>query len=320
MSGFGEQKRTLGFKIETTPYTAETLTASNYDVRAYNIEYTYDVPPYLRKLARGDYSRDATIMGRRSLRITFSVDLHQADTVTSAPSYFKCLQACGMKQYTGGSGVWLKPDADYSNVPATIEAVERDEGASPVQSVNKAFGAMGNARIGYDTIGTPVRIDFEFLGVAANPADRTFATLLTPTNMGTVLPEAVLGVTTTWNSSSLKSSKLAIDLGNDIQLWSDPSKDQGWEGARIVDRNPTLEIDPDMQLIASNNLWGSMTSNTLAAFAFRTNKFQVNAPKAQLEAPPNPQSREGHVAANIKFGLKRNLGNDELEIIQGLNT
>ena len=320
MAGFILNKRTLGLKLEGTAYTAESLAVADFDQRAYNINYTTDVPMYDRKLARGHYSHDTAIAGRRSGTVSFSVDMYQADTVTSAPAYFDALRACGMQLYSGGSGTWLKPDADYSNVPCTIEVVERDEGTSPSQLVIKFRGCMGNAKLSYDNVGTPVRIDFEFTGVLDSITDRAYGSLLTPTGFGTVLPEAVLAITTTWISQSMKHSKMSIDLGNEVEMFTDPSKEEGYEGAHIVGRNPILEIDPDMTLIATRDYWGSLKANTTGAFQWKTNRFTIDAPAAQLETPYNPGEREGHVSHNLTFGLKANLGNDELVIAQGLQT
>lgn len=243
MSGFAIAKRTIGFKIEDTPYSGENLQADDFNLQAYNIQYTPGIESYGRKLARGDYSKDPSVAGRRTGQVTFSVDVHFNATVTSAPNYWKCLQACGMRQYTGPNGVWLKPDANYSNVPATIEVPERDEGTNPAQLVMRLRGAMGTAKLVSDALGKPARIDFDFKGVLDNISDRAYAEIFVPTGFGTAQPEAVLGITTTLFSKTMKHSKVEFDLGNVVDLWSDPSKAEGIEGARISDRNPTITID-----------------------------------------------------------------------------
>ena len=314
--GFIISKRTLGFKLESTPYTAETLTSADYDVAAYNINYDPDIAMKARKLARGDYSRDVSIAGKRQITISFSVDIHKGPAATTAPNYFKCLRACGMYQDTGADGINLITHADYNNVPATIEVVEMDEGNSPSMLVVKAHGCMGNAKLAVDNVGEPMRVDFEFKGVLNGITDRAWASRMVPTTFDTDLPEAVQGIGVTLFSEPQKCNTVTIDLGNDVQVYTDPSKAQGFEGARIVDRNPTLELDPDMELIAGQSDFARWTGNTTGAFSMQVgDRMYITAPAVQYTKTYAPGDREGHVTNTKTCELKRNNGNDELKIV-----
>lgn len=325
MSGFLTQKRTLGFKIEGTPYTAETLTVHEYNLAAYNVGYDGDIPMKDRKLVRGDFSRDPSIAGKRTLKITFSVDLYHSGDPDVAPNYFACLRACGMKQTTHGTtGVSLITDADYANVPATIEVVEKDEGTTPVQTVIKGHGMMGNPKLGADNVGEPVRIDFEFTGVLDSITDRPWASILSPSGISTNLPEAVLNAGITLFGEAQKVNTFTIDLGNDVQNFTDPTKSEGFEGARVVDRNPTLELDPDMVLVATHGDYARWTGNTTGAFLCQlgswTKRMTISAPAAQYTKTYAPGDREGHVTSGKTLELKRSSGNDEFEILHGHKT
>ena len=320
MAGFLTAKRTVGFKIEGTPYTRETLAVTDFNLSAYNITYDNDIAMRGRDLARGSFSRDPSIAGKRSATIGFSVDMAWSGTNATAPSYFGPLRACGMKQITWGStGVSLLTDADYSNVPATIEVVEKDEGVSPAQLVFQFRGCMGNAKLVVDNVGEPMRIDFEFKGVLDGVVDRAYASLLTPTGFNTPNPDAMLGITTTVYSEAMKFNKIAIDLGNMTEVWTDPSKAAGLEGARIVDRNPSFDIDPDMTLRANGDHWARQINGTTGSFAMNVgNKISLNAPAAQIISGNKPGEREGHVVNNIKFELKRgSVDNVDFEIVHG---
>jgi len=312
-------KRTLGFKIEGTPYTAETLTVHEYNLAAYNVGYSGDIPMKDRKLVRGDFSRDPSIAGKRQITINFSIDLYYSGTLATAPNYFACLRACGLKQTTYGSvGVGLTTDAAYSNVPATIEVVEKDEGTSPAQVVIKARGAMGNAKIILDNVGEPQRIDFEFKGVLASITDRAFGAILAPSGISTQVPNAVLAAGISLFTQRQQLNTYTVDLGNDVQNYTDASKSEGYEGARIVDRNPTLEMDPDLELIATQGDYNRWTGNTTGVFSSQSNNLRLYAPAAQLVNAYQPGEREGHVTNQKSLELKRGAaGNDEFEIIHG---
>jgi hypothetical protein len=325
MSTLITAKRTLGFKLESTPYTAETLAVTDYDVAAFNINYDVDVPVKDRKLARGDYSHDVGVAGKRKFSCSFSVDLNAATASNgtydpdAAPTFWKCLRACGLTTSTHGTtGISLKPNANYSGIPATIEIVEKDEGASPSQLVIKASGCMGNPKIVAGSVGEPIRIDFEFQGALVSITDRAFGSILTPTGFSALVPEALLGATCTLFAEAQRIGACTIDLGNQVELFSDMSKASGYEGAHVVARDVVADIDPDMDLIANRGNYARQIANTTGAFVLQTNRFTITAPVAQIIQAYKPGEREGHVTSNIRVRCTRDTnGNDELTILQG---
>lgn len=316
---FLTQRKTLGFKIEDVPYTAETLALGDFDVGAYAIEYDPETAAYIRKLARGDFTRDPSVMGKRKVTIKFSVDVQWSGNVIVAPTYWKCLRACAWKQTThGATGVSIRPHSDYSNVPATIEVVEKNEGPTPVQLVIKGRGCMGEVELIVDTIGNPVKINFEFTGALNDIYDRAYASILNPTNFNIPRPDAVLSASIMVFTESQKLDKFSIKSGNVVELFSDPSKGEGWEGAHIVDQNPTMEWDPDMDLIANRGNWARWTGATLGAMEIDIgDNIQILAPAVQLIKAYTPAEREGHTTDSMTLEFKRSIGNDALEMVQG---
>jgi hypothetical protein len=116
-------------------------------------------------------------------------------------------------------------------------------------------------------------------------------------------------------ADNLTFDKVTIDWGNQIEVYTDPSKGQGLSGARVVDRNPSVEIDPDMTLLATSNHYQRQISNTTGAVAFNVgNHFLISAPAGQLIQGTKPGDREGHVTNTLKFELKRSVGNDSITI------
>jgi len=316
-------KRTVGFKLEAVPYTAEVLAVGDFDFRAYNISYDPDIAKTARKLAEGDFSRRISISGKRSLPFTFSVDVSRSDAVATAPKYWKLLRACGMKQVVHGStGISLVTSSETTNVPGTIEVVEKDEGASPVQVVVQGRGAMGNAKFVLDNVGMPMRIDFEFKSALIDIFDRAFGSILSPTGFDAALPDAVLSATTSFFAETQKLDTVTTDLGNQVELYTCPANADGWEGAHVVDRNPTLEMDPDLELLATQSDFTRWTGETTGALLITIgDSLQFSAPAAQLIKAYTPGDREGHVTNTKSLELKRGpTGDDELELLQGSKT
>jgi hypothetical protein len=325
--GFLNEKRTIGIKIESTPYAAEVLAAADYNVPAYNISYDPEIENLARKLARGDLSRDISIMGKRSITITFSVDLHYQGAVNVAPDYAKVLQACAFRQVAhGATGISWTTHSEYTNVPVTIEVVEKDEGTAATQVVIPASGCMGTMVMVMDNIGGTVRMDFTFTGVLGTIADRAFGSLLVPTgfdedSLNTALPDAVLSAGITMYGEVQRINTFTIDVANDVQNWTDPSQAEGIEGAHVVSRNPTLEMDPDLDTIANRADYGRWTGQTTGALSVAVgSNMTISAPAVQYIKAYAPGDREGHVTNQKSLELKRSSGDDELEILQGSKT
>jgi hypothetical protein len=312
-------KRTLGFKIESTAYSAETLAVTDYVFSAFDINYSPEVEMYMRKLSRGDWSRDKSIAGRQKATVSFKYDLNRGAAAATASQCFNMLKACGMKLNTyGATGCALLPDAGYGNVPATIEVVEKQEGATPQQLVIKLAGCMGNAKFSCDPIGKPIGVEFEFTGRIESITTRAYASMITPTGFDVMLPDAVLAATVLLYGTTQFLSKFSIDLGNTVETFTDPTRTQGIDGAHIVDRNVTMEIDPDMLITSDAGLYANQLSNTTGALSITIgSNIVISAPAAQIEDAYKPGDREGHVVNQIKLGLKRSVGNDEFEILQG---
>jgi len=315
--------KVLGFKIETTPYTAETLTAADYNQRVYDIKMSPDIESYAQKLARGDYSKDISISGKRKCTCSCSVDLYPGSTVATAPQYFAMIRSCGWKQIAhGATGISLTPNALYNRVPATIEVLYLEEGTTPRQVCVTMKGAMGKLKIDSPQVGQPIKLLFEFTGSLVRVGTFSNPAVITPTAWDTALPPAVLAVTFSLFGTWQFPSKFSIDSNETVDLFSDISQSSGFDGARIIDRNMTCDCDPDMIATDDLNLLTPQQNNTTGALSVTIGgavPFYITAPAAQLAGPPyNPEVREGHLTNPLKIELKRGTnGNDECEILQG---
>lgn len=315
----------FGFKIESTPYTAETLAATDYNQRVYDIAGPPEIESYGRKLMRGDFSRDVSISGKRKGTITCSVDLYPGDTVDTAPQYFAMFRACGWSQHTwGATGISLVPNASYNRVPATIEYSIPEEGLTPRQIVFKYKGCMGKVTLESAQVGQPIKATFEFQGALVSVSTRSNANYVTPTAFDSAVPPAVLAATFSLFGTWQYPSKFTVDGGEDVQLFSDISQSSGYHGARIVDRNATGTCDPDMVVTDDLDLYTNHINNTTGQLSVTIGggvPLILSAPAAQLVQSYQPEAREGHIANALNIEFKRSTtGNDELELLQGSKT
>jgi hypothetical protein len=90
---------TIGFKHESIPYTPENLVASDYHYSINNeIKIMVNIENYLQEINTGNFSKFASISGKRMCAVNFSIDLYTMSDITVAPSYFDILQSCGWKK------------------------------------------------------------------------------------------------------------------------------------------------------------------------------------------------------------------------------
>ena len=320
-----DTNKVWGCVKETTPYTAETLTASNFNQRVYDIKISPEIESYARKLARGDYSRDVSISGRRKCTASCSIDLYPGSTVATAPTYFEMIECCGWKKINhGATGISLTPNALYNRVPMTIWVLIPEEGTTPRQIAIKMKGAMGKLKIESPQIGQPIKLTFEFTGVLYDITTIANASLITPTAWDTALPPAVLACTFSFFGTWQFPNKFSMDSGEDIQLFSDISQTAGYDGARVVDRNMMGDCDPDMVVPADVDYLTPQVNNTTGALSITIGgsvPFYLTAPAAQIVGSYNGEVQEGHVKNPLKIEYKRGtVGNDEFEILQGSKT
>jgi len=309
-------RRTIGCKKESTPYTIETIAATDFNLSAYNINYSPEIAMKARKIARGDFGAEPSVAGKQTITISFTVDIQEGATAATPPTYFKCLESCGFLQTIYGAvGVGLLLSSDYSKVPMTFEIVEKDEGASPTQIVITAVGCVGNARVVVDAIGEPCKIEFEFKGVLYAMEHRLFASILTPTGFMASTPDAVMGVSLMAFGQAQTLNKVTIDLTNDVQIYTDPANAKGVSGAHIVNREaPKVDIDPDLISPLTHDFYTRWKDSTIGALSFSVgNNLVISSAHLQVVKAYAPGEREGHVVNNVSFIITR----DDLEILQG---
>lgn len=332
---FISQKRTIGLAKEGTPGTpaGTDLVAGDYDFRAYNITYSPEIAEFKRKYATGDISAFSSVMGKQSGTVSFSVDIapHQTGT-DNVPNWGKLFETSGWKEtIVATTSVEYVPTCTQSNESATIEIVDRDEGASPVQVVITLVGAVGTVTLVVEEIGMPLRADFEYTGVLGHGEtdvivgikDRAFGSILTPGSFLTSTPDAVLASTLTqFGSEARDVNSVTIVQGNEISMVTDPLRATGLKQAMIVNREPTMTLDPYLAPQATNDDFTRWKAGTTGAFSMSigsgASSLTVSAPKAQIITGFDGSDRDGLVTNTMEFILTRNSDADEkvLSILQ----
>jgi hypothetical protein len=320
---FIAEKRTVYFKKETTPYTAETLTATD-GLRVVNgsVSYTPEFEIMARKYATGDHDVFSGIVGKK--RITVSFSMHKSPSAsggTTAPEWAEVEQCCGKKQTEVASGIKWEPHADYDAIPATIWVQEVEPDGTDGMLI-KVRGAMGNPSHTMNELGEVIQTDYEFQGVFNGIADT--ADPFTPSGFDASNPSAVIGTTIAAFSDALPINSFTINENNQISLYKDPSDPEGFYGAYITSRGdgPSVTLDPYMDLLATRNQysrWSGGTTGTLNIQAGSgATKITLYAGAMQIMSAYGSSDRDGFSSHTIEGVLtKVGAGNDCFKILQG---
>lgn len=127
-------------------------------------------------------------------------------------------------------------------------------------------GARGNVRIETGAVGEPVFLAFEFMGVTGTAIDTT---LLAPTYESTV-PKAFLSVRpVVLGYTSPIIASMTFDMQNELAMREDASLASGIKSYIITNRAPQLEADPEMELIATHDFYGSLHAGTTGRSYFQ---------------------------------------------------
>lgn len=230
------RKSTILAKLEATNGTYESLAATDGDFNAYNAQFTPTLDGDDRE-RQGGFGHLKRATGPRSGRLTFDVDLTGSGTSGSVPEWASTLlYGCGMTA-SGGSFTFGSPTAEQ-----TLSLGFYHEGRA-----HYIIGAQGTFTIN-KTAGRRGLVNFEFLGKLKDTAD---VALPTPTYPTTLPPRWVNGATAF--GTTLRCATARIAANNELVLREDPNDDTGYRSTAIVSRRPTIVLDPESLLAATED-------------------------------------------------------------------
>lgn len=285
-------------KVESTPYTGETLVDADNSVRfSAPPEYSANIAEYQRKILDGTLDQWTSVMGKQTGTVTLKVDIAPAAAVNTIPAWSKLLQIAGFKVigWDGGSAVaagsavegisWV-PHADNTHIPGTVEIQEIKEGSSADMLVTRMTGCVAVASFMIGTVGEPLQLMLAISGALVSVADRAFAAKLDPTSLSTIVPPAFMGVTTlTVGGVTQDLDSFEINMNSTASEWPDPTNAGGVKGFYLSAHRPTMTLDPTLKLIATEDFWGDWTDETTGALSIvmsSTPALTLSAPACQL--------------------------------------
>jgi hypothetical protein len=266
--------RTLAAKVETTPGTAESLTAAEGVFNAYDLMIQPSIAMTDRE-GSGSFNYLTSISEGQTATVTFKTDIPWDGTATEPTVFSVLMPACG---WTESTNVWKpRSEAPGTNVKTLTLGVYVD---GLLKSIK---GAVGNWVMTLPT-GRFVTIEWTFTGVYIEP---TSTSIITPTYPTTNPLRFASAAACTFNSVAMQVEQITIDAGNEVIMLEDPTQASGFLHGLIVNRRPTINANPESVLVATQNRHNIWTTSTPYAIQITldgptTSTLGITAPKAQI--------------------------------------
>jgi len=323
--------RYMAIKPEVTPGTWVEPVNADFDIRFENIELstTVEMDDEGAKTQNGNHGEAVSIAGVQSGTVSANVRLafNSGGSIHTPPSWFTAANACGQENKvwtTRGVGLYPRKAQDDTTYSIAIYDTEIGE-ASPVTTITKLVGCVGNMVVSVDSMGKPYMGNFSYSG---GLYDRIDGTALDMTAPDTVIPRAFLSESVTWNSQTFKIAAFSLDYGNEIQPVYDQSKSYGISHYIISKRSPRISMNPLASKQATwdvnANLIAESTSPVLIGTA---GEMTIKGVNAQMISAAE-SSREGLNAWDINLKCLANgttaalidsglTAEDTIELLQG---
>lgn len=259
-----------------------------------------------RPLVRPFLGMPKRLFGGTLASIAFACELKGSGTAGTAPAIGAALQACGLAEtVVAATSVAYKPTSTPSAVKSATIWYYQDG------TLHKMTGCRGNAAFSIEAGGIP-KVTFTFTGHYTSMTD---ASIVTPTLEATV-PNPIRGATFTIGAYAAVINAVSLDLGNKVSAAPSVTSADGFAEVRITDRDVAGSMDPEMQLVATQDVMTQWKNRTELAMSYALpgsagNILTITAPKVVYGAPTQGD-REMIRTWALPFHCVENSGDDEL--------
>ena len=305
-------KRQLLLAKEEATYNVDPVpTVGSNGILVYEPKFKENFEELKRDPTLSSLGNLASVDGIRTGELTFVVKVRGSASAGVAPEIGDLLEACGMAEtVSAGSSVVYSP-ATTNHKSVTLYLYQLNNSGSAV--LKKLTGARGTAKITAEA-GKLATIEFTMTGQYHDPSDVADPGAVTYDD---VTPQKVASQTLLLNNDTdLEVQSAVLDLGNKISIGESVSGTHGVHDIQIVDREPTIEMNPEMVNVADYDFRGDWLTNPRAFsvdIGSGVGKVTITAPKLNI-VDISPGDKEGRTVEEIKAQLAITSGDDEFGI------
>lgn len=307
------RKRQLAVKVESTKGVAETLTVTDMLIECEAIEPSYQPAEIPRPIYSDTLGSQESVVGAPIATLRLVVELKGSGTAGTAPVIGTLLKGCGMVETDGSSSVAYSFSSD-DDASDTLTMWAFLDGV-----IFKLYGARGTPEFPFQA-GSPTRVTFTFTGIYGGVVS---GAMLEPTYPdGDILPPVWKDAQLEWNFgeayTTVDLDTLSLAFNNTVVVRGNANAASGLDYARITNREPGGQVDPDAVLVSAQDWAGYLGTPTTGTLSFRQgstagNIVEFEAVKFQVMGLV-PGARDDILTWSMGYKLRKSAGDDELTI------
>jgi hypothetical protein len=314
-SSFLHAKRFLIIKAESTPGTAVTPTATDFDSRFEDAKYSPKIEfDGAKKLNVPDHGEYQDVPGAQAGEISASFRLCPGTALNVGPKCGKALLVSGLVGAAEGTTLGYSYSAKAAGDEQTYTAwmVDCSSDGTPVGIGHKLVGAIADVDIEASGVGKPLIGTLKVTGKYAvstdldNAALNTLGAMTSPdTSAAYVLQNATFKI----GNTAYKISKFKMSSGNTVAPVINTADATGYDFFGITERKPRLSVNPLKSPVATYDAvataMGGLGAVITIALTGPTYPLKLTVANGQLLNPAEEQ-REGRVGWSMTFKAMRN--------------
>lgn len=295
-----------------------------------SIRWTQDPNEIQNMMTAGRLGRAPSILGKLTARLDFDTYLRGRGAAYSAslkPEVSLPLRGCGLAEtssFTGGSEFYNYQPTDTEEV-MTIYLVQDIPGALSNLSI-QMVGCLGTCRI-VGRAGEPMRASFSFFGALEERKDIPPGGFTTGQLNLTPAYPTLKSAAFQYGTYAPRIANIGFDMGNVVNQIESINAAGAVAGFKIFDRNPRLQIDPEVDRETASNFWAKLRdASPLDDCTFQLGTTQYNRVKFRFGANGGVgdnqlqlvrqalAARDGLSIFQSEFLATLNLGNDDFSL------
>ncbi len=303
------KRKVLLFKSEVTPGTDPVPTAAVNGILVRNVALSpLEQEGEQRELDVNYVGNKGFIVAGAFQKLSCEVELAGAGAAGTVPGYGPLIKACAASEtIAGGVSVTYAPVNPGGETTGTFYLYIGGR-------LHKATYVVGTIKPMLSIRKIPV-LQFDFMGLYIAPAD---VALPVPTLTAFQKPLAVNNVNTTpvtLHGFAGKFAEMSLDLGNQNVY----RNLVGSESNRFIDRDSTMTVKMEEELVAAFDPWTKIRNGTLGAFSVQHgtvagNIVVIAAPNVQLVQPATAPDQQIGMLTLKGLLTPSSAGNDEWSI------
>ena len=256
-------RRTAILAIRETTYGTDPAMTGTNGMLAYDVDFNPSGEILRRDVQRDTLSPMPTVLGLMEQSVTFKTELKGAGVIgtgASVPEFDPLLHACGFASAAiTGTSIVYNPVSKEASMGSAALKIYKDG------NLHKLVGARGTVKVNLEA-GQYGVMEWELSGRYVAVAADTVPDI---SGLSANVPPIVYNASFQIGGFSPVTTRLLIDIGNEVVRRDNLNATYGVDSFRISGREGKIEFDADAVVESSNPFWGDWAASVINTFEIR---------------------------------------------------